>query len=217
MKLKLYALLRRLFDKIYYAPRDVRGCEVRGRISGLRHVSFEGENKVPHGCTFSGKVKIGFRSTLGMSNWVHGDVSIGKYCQIGADVMINATNHPVRYMSTYINQSLFKGELYQLKQEKAIRIGHDVWIGHGAIILGGVSVGNGAVIAAGAVVTKDVPAFSIAAGLPAKVVGRRFSDAVGNEIETLAWWDKRDEELEQLKPLFFKNLEDADSIYRGII
>jgi len=76
-----------------------------------------------------------------------------------------------------------------------------------------VIVGNGAVIAAGAVVTKDVPAFSIAAGIPAKVVGRRFSETVSDEIEALAWWDKRDEELEQIKPLFFKNLEDADSIY----
>ena len=213
MKRKLYSVLRRLFDKVYYAPREVRGCEVRGRVSGLRHVLFEGENKVPDGCTFSGKVKIGFRTTLGMRNWVHGDVHIGKYCQIGADVMINATNHPLRYLSTYINSSLFNGELYQLKQEKEIRIGHDVWIGHAAIILGGVSVGNGAVIAAGAVVTKDVPAFCIAAGLPAKVVGRRFSESVGNEVESLDWWDKSDEELEQLKPLFFRSLEDANSIY----
>jgi virginiamycin A acetyltransferase len=213
MRSKFFSVLRRLFDKVYYAPRYVQGCEVRGRVSGLRHAAFEGENKVPDGCTFSGQVKVGFRTTLGMRNWVHGNVHIGKYCQIGADVMINATNHPVHYLSTYINSSLFKGELYQLKQEKEIRIGHDVWIGHGAIILGGVSVGNGAVIAGGAVVTKDVPAFSIAAGLPAKVVGRRFSETVGDEVEELAWWDKTDEELEHLKSLFFKNLEDANSIY----
>ncbi|WP_062122317.1 CatB-related O-acetyltransferase [Geofilum rubicundum] len=213
MRSKLYSFFRRLFDRVYYAARHVRGAVVGGRISGLRHVSFEGENMVPDGCTFSGKVNIGFRTTLGMRNWVHGNVSIGKYCQIGANVMINATNHPVRYMSTYINSSLFNGELYQLKQEKEIRIGNDVWIGHAAIILGGVVVGNGAVIAAGAVVTKDVPAFSIAAGIPAKVVGRRFSETVGDEIEALSWWDKSDEELEQLKPLFFKNLEDANSIY----
>lgn len=213
MRQKLFSILRRAFDRIYYSGREVPGCIVGGRVSGLRQVSFEGENLVPDGCTFSGKVKIGFRTTLGMRNWVHGDVQIGKYCQIGAHVMINATNHPVRYLSTYINKRLFSGELYQLKQEKEIRIGHDVWIGHAAIILGGVSVGNGAVIAAGAVVTKDVPAFSIAAGMPAKVVGRRFSEAVGREIEALAWWDKQDDELEQLKPLFFKNLEDADSIY----
>jgi len=210
---KLFSFLQRIFDKVYFAPRYYKGCEIRGRVSGLQNVMFEGENKVPDGCTFSGKVKVGFRSTLGYRNWIHGDIQIGKYCQLGADVVIDATNHPVCYLSTYINSSLFNGELNVLKQEKSIYIGNDVWMGNGAKVLSGVSVGNGAVIAAGATVTKDVPSYSIVAGVPAKVVGQRFSESVSKEIEALAWWNKSDQELEQLKPLFFKNFEDADSIF----
>jgi hypothetical protein len=64
-----------------------------------------------------------------------------------------------------------------------------VWIGHGAIILPGRTVGDGAVVAAGAVVSKDVPAYTVVAGVPAKPVKRRFPEAIGERLQALAWWD----------------------------
>ena len=209
----IWDILRRIFDSVYYSARYIDGCQVVGKISGIQNVKFGGKNKIPNGCSFSGNVFLDYRTTVGINNWIHGNVKIGKYCQIGANVMINSTNHPINYISTYINSELFKGDLYELKETKSISIGHDVWIGHGAIILGGASIGNGAIIAAGAVVTKDVPNYSIAAGIPATIKGTRFNENICKELEELKWWDKSDAELEKIKPLFFKNLKEANSLY----
>ena len=156
---------------------------------------------------------MGYATTLGYNNFIQGDVAIGKYCQLGVDVAIHANNHPTAYMATYINYNLFNGELKQLRQENKIRIGHDVWIGHNVIIVGNLTIGNGAVLAAGAVVTKDVPPYTIVGGVPAKPIRKRFSDAVIKDIEALQWWNKTEEELKKIKPLFFKNFESKNSIY----
>jgi acetyltransferase-like isoleucine patch superfamily enzyme len=184
-----------------------------GFSRGIQNVTFEGKNAIADGCNFSGTIKIGYATTLGYRNLISGTVTIGKYCQLGFDVALHATNHPIHYMTTYINQNLFKGELKQLKQENNIIIGHDVWIGHGVIVLGNVTIGNGAIIAAGSVVTKDVAPYTIVAGVPAKEIRKRFSDAIIQEIEALQWWDKTEEELEQLKPLFFKDFTNRNTLY----
>jgi acetyltransferase-like isoleucine patch superfamily enzyme len=184
-----------------------------GFSRGIQNVTFEGKNAVPDGCNFSGKIKIGYATTLGYRNLLGGTISIGKYCQLGVDVALHATNHPISYMTTYINKNLFDGELKRLKQENVIAIGHDVWIGHGVIIVGNVIVGNGAIIAAGSVVTKDIPPYTIVAGVPAKEVRKRFSDSIIQEIEALQWWDKSEAELEKIKPLFFKDFTNRHSIY----
>lgn len=184
-----------------------------GFSRGLQNVVFEGKNAVPDRCNFSGKIKIGYASTLGYNNLLSGTITIGNYCQLGADVALHATNHPMAYMATYINQNLFQGDLKQFKEENNITIGHDVWIGHGVIIVGNVTVGNGAVLAAGSVVTKDVAPYTIVAGVPAKIVKNRFSRQIVQEIEALKWWDLSEDELEKIKPLFFKNFENKESIY----
>ena len=87
------------------------------------------------------------------------------------------------------------------------------WIGHGVIIVGNINIGNGAILAAGSVVTKDVAPYTIVAGVPAKPIGKRFSDSIIQEIETLQWWDLSESELENIKPLFFKNFINKNSIY----
>ncbi len=74
-------------------------------------------------------------------------------------------------------------------------IGHDVWIGHGAVILPGVKIGNGAVIGAGAVVSKDIPEYAIAAGIPAKVIKFRFDPITIERIKEMRWWDWDSETL----------------------
>jgi len=184
-----------------------------GFSRGLQNVTFGGGNAVPDRCNFSGKIKIGYASTLGYNNLLSGTITIGNYCQLGADVALHATNHPMAHMTTYINQNLFQGGLKQFKEENQIHIGHDVWIGHGVIIVGNVTVGNGAVLAAGSVVTKDVAPYSIVAGVPAKEIRKRFSDTIIQEVEALQWWDKSEKELEKLKPLFLKDFTNKTSIY----
>ena len=208
----------RLFVRkiLYYFLNSTEKTEkviLSGFSRGLQNVTFEGKNAVPDGCNFSGKIKIGYATTLGYRNLLGGTISIGKYCQLGVDVALHATNHPISYMTTYINKNLFDGELKSLKQENVIAIGHDVWLGHGVIIVGNVTVGNGAIIAAGSVITKDVEPYAIVAGVPAKEIRKRFSDTIIQEIETLQWWDKSEQELEKIKPLFFKDFSNRHSIY----
>jgi virginiamycin A acetyltransferase len=185
-----------------------------GYSRGLGNVTFEGKNVVPDRCNFSGMISIGYATTLGYNNFFGGDIIIGKYCQIGADVAIHTTNHPVSYMSTYINKNLFGGELVTLKEIKRTIIGNDVWIGHNVIILGNVTIGNGAILAAGAIVTKDVAPYTIVAGVPAKPIKKRFSERIIQEIEDLKWWDLTETELEKIKPLFFKDFQNQESIYK---
>lgn len=184
-----------------------------GFSRGTQNVSFGGKNKVPDRCNFSGTISIGYATTLGYNNFIGGDITIGKYCQIGADVAMHSTNHPIHYMSTYINQNLFNGELNTFKEIKNITIGNDVWIGHNVIIVGNVTIGNGAILAAGSVITKDVAPYSIVAGTPAKEIKIRFSKEIIKEIEELKWWDLSEDKLEEIKPLFMKNFLDKNSIY----
>ena len=215
LKLFLYKLktsrIRHLFRKKMLKTKNV---VIDPQSIGYQNAFYEGNNAVPARCQFIGTdIRIGFNTTLGYNNLLGGNVAIGKYCQIGSDVAFHATNHPISYMTSYINNNLFKGELKTLKGHKKIVIGHDVWIGHGVIILGNVTVGNGAILAAGSVVTKDVASFTIVAGVPAKSIRKRFSDEIIDEIENLKWWDKSDSELELLKPLFFKDFTNRHSIY----
>jgi len=200
---KIYRIIKRiLFRFLYHVEEDRSGALVRGRVSGVSNVSFEQPSAVvPDGCQFSGSITIGACSTLGYNNMLFGDVTIGRYCQLGADVALYATNHPISYMSTYINKMLFDGELKDLKEKHQIEVGHDVWIGHGAII------------AAGAVVTGNVPPFTIVGGVPARVIKPRFSEKVQDEISQLEWWNKSEVELKALKPLFFKELTSVASLY----
>ena len=184
-----------------------------GSSFGIKNIEFEGKNAVAERSSFSGKIKVGLCTTLGISNYLHGNIIIGKYCQFGAYVAIHSSNHPVNFMSTYINKNLFDGALYTLKKQHKVIVGNDVWIGHNVTILGDVTIGNGAIIAAGAVVTKDVAPYSIVAGVPAKVIKMRFSDTIIKEIESLKWWDLPANELDKIKPLFMKDFTNLASIY----
>ena len=74
-------------------------------------------------------------------------------------------------------------------------VGNDCWIGHAAILLPGVTVGDGAVIAAGAVVSRDVPPYTIAGGVPARAIRQRFPAAVAECLRRIAWWDWPEEEI----------------------
>jgi phosphonate metabolism protein (transferase hexapeptide repeat family) len=144
--------------------------------------------------------------------------TIGKFCSIAAMTRINPGNHPMHRASqahfTYRASAYFPGEsddaeFFDWRRQHHVHIGHDVWIGHGAIVLPGRNIGTGAVIAAGAIVTKDVPAYTIVAGNPARIVRRRFSEAIAGRLAELAWWDWDHDKLRAALPAF-RTLEIED-------
>jgi phosphonate metabolism protein (transferase hexapeptide repeat family) len=123
---------------------------------------------------------------------------IGKFVNMASHVRLNATNHPtwratLHHFTYRANDYWADAErevaFFDWRRENAVTIGHDVWIGHGATVLPGVTVGNGAVIGAGAVVSKDVTAYTIVGGVPARLIRERFDAAMGVQLDRLAWWD----------------------------
>ena len=76
-----------------------------------------------------------------------------------------------------------------------IVIGNDVWIGYEAVVMAGVTIGDGAVIGTRAVVTKDVPAYTIVGGIPAKTIRKRFPDETIDALLALKWWDWPEEKI----------------------
>ena len=207
--------LKKILNHFLQSSEIRKHVTVSGHSKGLQNVTFEGKNALQNGCNFSGKISVGYATTLGYNNFFAGDIQIGKYCQFGSNVAIHTTNHPIYYLSTYINKNLFKGELASLKTNQKTIIGNDVWVGQNVIILGGISIGNGAILAAGAIVTKDVAPFSVVVGNPAHEIKKRFSDKICCEIQQLAWWNLSESELEKIKPLFLKNLSNANSIFEN--
>lgn len=130
---------------------------------------------------------------------VNGDkLRIGKFCSIacGAKFLFTSANHTMRSLSTYPFPIFFEEWGLDVKDIRSawdnrgdIIIGSDVWIGYEAVILSGVTIGNGAIIGARAVVTKDVPPYTIVGGVPAKPIRRRFDEETAARIEKLGWWN----------------------------
>ena len=130
---------------------------------------------------------------------INGDkLKIGKFCSIacGSKFLFTSANHTLGSLSTYTFPIFFDEWGLDAKNIRSawdnkgdIVIGNDVWIGYEAVILSGVTIGDGAIIGTRAVVTKDVPPYTIVGGVPAKPIRRRFDDETIAELLRLRWWD----------------------------
>lgn len=134
----------------------------------------------------------------------HDRLIIGKFCSIacGAKFIFNSANHTLSSLSTYPFPIFF--EEWNLKREDVasawdnkgdIVIGNDVWIGYESIIMAGVTIGDGAIIGTRALVTKDVPPYTIVGGTPAKPIRKRFDDQTIAYLQKIKWWDWSNEKI----------------------
>ena len=129
---------------------------------------------------------------------------VGKFCSIacGAKFMFTSGNHTMKSLSTYtFPVFLDEWELDPVNIRDAwdnkgdIVIGNDVWIGYEAVIMQGVTIGDGAIIGTRALVTKDVPPYTIVGGAPAKPIRNRFSEEIIAKLLEMKWWDWPEERI----------------------
>lgn len=130
---------------------------------------------------------------------INGDkLKIGRFCSVacGAKFVFTSANHTLHSLSTYTFPIFFEEWGLDVKNiteawdnKGNIIVGNDVWIGYSAVILSGVTVGDGAIIGARAVVTKDVPPYTIVGGVPARQIRKRFDEETIKKLLTLQWWN----------------------------
>lgn len=140
-------------------------------------------------------------------------IYFGSYCALGQNVRIIGDNHDTSLPALQINfyKTMFGTGSYPGKISKGpISIGSDVWIGDNVIILSGVTIGDGAVIGAGSVVTKNIPAYTLAAGVPAKSIRKRFTDEVIEFLLQIKWWTWNEDRIKLNKQFFMTNLNKTD-------
>ncbi|MDO4460324.1 MAG: CatB-related O-acetyltransferase [Clostridia bacterium] len=158
---------------------------------------------------------------------IHNDkLKIGKFCSIacGAKFIFNCANHSMKSLSTYTFPIFFdewnldSANIREAWDNKGdIVIGNDVWIGYEAVILSGVTIGDGAIIGARAVVTKDVPPYTIVGGVPAKPIRKRFDDKTIEKLEKIRWFDwPQDKIKESIEFIQHGNIDELMKMY-GVI
>ncbi|WP_427306747.1 CatB-related O-acetyltransferase [Cupriavidus sp. H39] len=204
------------------AARQMRDrcAALGGRIAETAQVNtaliFSDAIDIADGAIVYAPAEFGAYTYLNVGAVVFPHVKIGKFCSIGRNVQIGLAKHPTKFLSSHPFQ--FSRNLFarvpgytSLQKEKwqfhsPTTIGHDVWIGAGALISCGVTVGTGAVIGAGAVITKDVKPYEIVGGVPAKKIGERFDSEVVTRLLASEWWTLP---FEQLSLLEFGNIHVA--------
>ena len=152
-------------------------------------------------CEVGARTKVA-ESEFGDYSYVVNDsdiicTTLGKFCSVAAHTRINPGNHPlervmlshVGYRSSAYGMGPDDPTFFDWRRASPVTIGHDVWVGHAAIVLPGRTIGTGAAIGAGAVVTKDVPPFAIVVGNPGRVLRFRFPPDIIGALQRIAWWN----------------------------
>lgn len=183
----------------------LKGHKIKRKSKISKSSILEGHNGIGFNSHFISS-KIGFASYISENSKFY-NTKIGKYCSIGAEVLIIRGNHP---SSTFVSThpaffSLRKHTGFTFSKEQIFDefpkpieegepyttiIGNDVWIGTRVSILDGVQIGDGAIIAAGSLVNKDVPPYAIYGGVPARLIKYRFDKEQIEFLAELKWWDR---------------------------
>lgn len=187
---------------MYYLPKILK----RLKLSSKKNCKLDKKSKVLGGCALL-NVTTGKYTYIGKDNTIV-NTEIGAFCSIAGNCMIGGGEHSISFVSTSpvfcSGRNILRTNLAQNSYEpfSHTKIGNDVWIGGRCLIKAGVQIGNGAVIGMGSVVTKDVPAYEIWAGNPAKLIKKRFDDEVAEQLLMSEWWKLEDEQLRKLGDSF---------------
>lgn len=221
--MRVLQILKSLFLLIYRTIKDFvlfYVSYINNKINYRGNLRFNSSVRIGQDSTFEGANTIGdntyFSGSMGYGTYLCQNCSItgniGRFCSIAQDVKNSLGVHPITapYVSSspmFFSLRKQTGKTFAKKQlfdelKDPIEIGHDCWIGQGAFIVGGVKIGTGAVVLAGAVVTKDVPPYSIVGGVPAKVVKYRYEEETIDFLLKSEWWNKPIEWLEANYELF---------------
>lgn len=197
----MFLEIKRLI-KIYKIKMQKKNIVFLRKANIDKNAVLEGQNKIGAESWFEGY--MGFGTYIGDQCTIMG--KIGRYCSIGHKVTVLTGTHPshgfvsthptffslgLQNGTTYVSTQKFKEKIYADENNKyGCIIGNDVWIGYNATIMGGCTIGDGAIVAAGALVRENVEPYTIVAGQPAKVIGKRFEDEEIAFLMKIKWWDK---------------------------
>ena len=201
--------------KFFFFKMKCRGKNVRYNFSSnIGFGSFlEGNNRIGKNTMFNGV--LGRCSYIGENSIIDGKV--GRYCSIASEVKTVHGKHPTSFASTspvfysnsarqtgmtYVSKTIVDEHVFADNKEHTIVIGNDVWIGYRATILAGITIGDGAIIGAGALVTRDIPPYAIAVGVPAKVIRYRFSEEDVQFFLDFKWWNQSEQWIKDHAELF---------------
>lgn len=189
----------KIFKKIIF--RIYRKIKFHGDIYG----KVGKRNKFRRGSYVNEISIIGKYNYVGENTMITNAI-IGNYCSIAPGVKIGLAEHSIQFLTTF-NKISSEVNKFKMYKSPAI-IKNDVWIGANVIIKQGVKVGNGAVIGAGAVVTRDIPDYSIVVGIPAKVINYRFDNKKIKLINDSQWWNNDIKKAKEIISNLDKNMED---------
>ncbi|MFW6868625.1 CatB-related O-acetyltransferase [Nocardioides sp. CPCC 206347] len=191
--------------------RAVRRRALR-RVDNMRHrVAFYRDDVlVAPGSYIAPGVVIGRGTRINESSYLE-PCTIGCYCAIAGRLVVRSANHHMQFLN--IEEDLQRrtmGAASVLGPREPVTIGNAVWIGDSVVITPGVTIGDGAVIGAGSVVTRDVPAYAVAAGNPARFIRWRYPEPVIEVLTGFEWWRWDDDRFRRNRDLFELDLTTVD-------